>query len=130
MSLTAKRLALLPFLLSFAAVLPSAAQTVTWDTSGNGMLKGTYYFRQVYYVIGYNNGSLSDAAVAYGTVNFSGTGTFAPASAGSVVFGDAQSGGGPVQFSGTYSIAASGYGFMSNPVTGDTIYGLVNAQGI
>ena len=111
-------------------MVPAAAQTPTWDTSGNGMLKGTYYFRQVYYVVGFNNGSLSDAAVGYGTVNFSGTGTFAPSSPGSVVFGDAQSGGGAVQFSGTYSIAASGHGFISNPITGDTIYGLVNAQGI
>jgi uncharacterized protein (TIGR03437 family) len=32
---------------------------------------------------------------------------------------------------GTYSIAASGYGFLSNPLfSGDSIYGLVNAQGI
>jgi len=40
-----KRLAwsfLLPFLV---AIGPAAAQS--WDTSGNGLLNGTYYFRQV-----------------------------------------------------------------------------------
>ena len=90
------------------------------------MLKGTYYFRQVYYVIGSNNGSLQDAATAYGNITFDGAGKYGI----SGVFLDAQSGGQNVTISGTYSIAASGYGFLSNPITGDTIYGLVNQQGI
>lgn len=95
------------------------------------MLKGTYYFRQVYYQIGANDGSLGYAAVAYGAVTFSGTGTFAsPISA--VTYVDSQSGAQPVpQYRGTYSVAGSGYGFISNPlVANDTIYGLVNQQGI
>jgi len=93
------------------------------------MLTGTYYFRQVYYVLSgqYANGSLADAAVAYGNITFSGTGTYSMTG----TFLEAASGGsriGPV--SGTYSIAASGYGFLTNPITGDAIYGLVNQQGI
>ena len=54
--------------------------------------------------------------------------TLADAQAGQLQKGNA---------SGTYSIAASGYGFLSNPlftgtstIAGDSIYGLVNAQGI
>ena len=42
------RLARVLFLSSLAAGL--FAQTPTWDTSGNGMLNGTYYFRHVTYV--------------------------------------------------------------------------------
>ena len=39
------------------------AQTSTWDTSGNGMLNGQYYFRHVLYVLSSTgDGSLYDAA--------------------------------------------------------------------
>ena len=94
------------------------------------MLKGAYYFRQVYYQIGYNDGSLSDAATAYGVVTFDGNGGFA-SSLNGTTFLDAQGGGQYLTLKGTYSIAASGYGFMSNPiVANDTIYGVVNQQGI
>jgi uncharacterized protein (TIGR03437 family) len=114
------------------------AQT-TWDTSGNGMLNGTYYFRHVTYVLNFDNsgnsdGSLYDAAALYGTVTFDGAGKYSM----SVTLADAQAG--QLQkgnANGTYSIAASGNGFLSNPLftgtsttTGDSIYGLVNAQGI
>jgi hypothetical protein len=34
--------------LSAAASWQASAQT--WDTSGNGLLKGAYYFRQVFYL--------------------------------------------------------------------------------
>jgi len=47
-----------------------------WDTSGNGMLNGTYYFREVIYGVGYNTGGLSDAAALYGTITFNGSGTY------------------------------------------------------
>jgi uncharacterized protein (TIGR03437 family) len=113
-----------------------SAQTPAWDTSGNGMLNGTYYFRQVVYELSNaGDGTLYDALAFYGTATFSGTGTYTMV----VTLLDAQSG----QFqrgnvsNGTYSIAASGHGFLSSPlfpgsgsVSGDLIYGLVNAQGI
>jgi uncharacterized protein (TIGR03437 family) len=112
------------------------AQTPTWDTSGNGMLNGTYYFRHVFYQLSTTslNGALSDAASLYGTVTFSGAGTYSM----NAILADA--GAGQLQSwkpTGTYSIAASGQGFLSSPlfqgsssVPGDSIYGLVNAQGI
>src|SRR5581483_6633382 len=107
------------------------AQTTAWDTSGNSLLKGTYYFRQIYYVLsGQGDGSLADAATSYGSIVFDGAGKVSSSSAQSVLFVDASSGGGYVAFNGVYSIAASGYGFVTNPVTGDTIYGMVNQQGI
>jgi uncharacterized protein (TIGR03437 family) len=102
----------------------------TWDTSGNGMLNGQYYFRHVLYVLSSTagNGTLSDAYALYGTMTFNGTGAYtmaAIASQGST--GQV----GNVTTPGTYSIAASGQGFLSNPLSsGDSIQGLVNAQGI
>lgn len=105
------------------------AQTPTWDTTGNGMLNGTYYFRHVTYVLSSAaTGALYDAASLYGTVTFSGTGTYTM----TVSLADGRAG--TIQkgtLSGTYAIAASGQGWISNPLfTGDLIYGLVNAQGI
>ena len=114
-------------LISMAAGL--AAQTSTWDTSGNGMLNGTYYFRHVTYQISNaGDGSLYDAFALYGTVNFTGTGTYSMA----ITASEGRTGQyGTSTANGTYSIAASGHGFLSNPLfPGDSIYGLVNAQGI
>jgi uncharacterized protein (TIGR03437 family) len=105
------------------------AQTPTWDTSGNGMLNGTYYFRQVLYQLGSPlNGALSDAVSLYGTVTFTGTGTYSmSATVVDLAAQSLRSG----TLTGTYSIAASGQGFLSSPLSsGDSIYGLVNAQGI
>ena len=105
------------------------AQTPAWDTSGNGMLSGTYYVRQeIYQLSSAATGALYDAFSLYGTVTFSGTGTYSMA----VTVLEGRSG--QLQrgtISGTYSIAASGHGFLSNPLfASDSIYGLVNAQGI
>jgi uncharacterized protein (TIGR03437 family) len=112
-------------LLSVAASWHASAQT--WDSSGNGLLKGTYYFREVFYIVGYNDGSLSEASALYGSITFSGTGTYTC----QVSFYDSNQGLESGSLSGAYSIAASGYGFISNPLsTGDYVYGLVNAAGI
>ena len=101
----------------------------TWDTSGNGMLNGQYYFRHVLYqATSTGDGTLYDTVSLYGTVTFSGTGTYSMnATLVDVQAQQLQSG----TIKGTYSIAASGQGFLSNPLsTTDSIYGLVNAQGI
>ncbi|HWC95417.1 MAG TPA: IPT/TIG domain-containing protein [Candidatus Sulfopaludibacter sp.] len=116
-------------LLAALSVFPAMAQTQTWDNSGNSMLTGTYYFRQVYWGLSSNaDGTLADAAVAYGNITFSGAadGKYSM----TVTFLDASSGVQRGTVQGTYSISASGYGFMSNQITGDVTYGLVNAQGI
>ena len=121
------KLARVLLLITMAA--PLIAQT--WDTSGNGMLNGKYYFRHVLYQLSNaGTGALYDEVSLYGTVTFNGTtpGTYTM-SATEVDVQAQQMGSGTV--SGTYSIASSGQGFLSNPLsTGDSIYGLVNAQGI
>jgi uncharacterized protein (TIGR03437 family) len=112
-------------LISMAAGL--SAQT--WDTSGNGMLNGTYYLRQVFYQLSNaGTGGLNDAVSLYGTVTFSGTGTYSMSVTLVDLAAQAMQSG---TITGTYSIAASGQGFLSNPLSKtDSIYGLVNAQGI
>ena len=122
------------FLIMLAAAGAIQAQT-GWDTSGNGMLTGTYYFRQVYYVIGDQSGDLSEAVATYGNINFDGNGNYTitttPTNFATYVDTTCQCVGKFAATTGTYSIAKSGYGFISSPyVTGDTIYGLVSAQGI
>jgi uncharacterized protein (TIGR03437 family) len=124
------KLARVLLLISMAAGL--GAQTATWDTSGNGMLSGTYYFRHVIFVLSSNgDGTLSDAYSLYGTVNFNGTGTYStPSGSPAILVNGGQYQNFPIT-GGTYSIAASGQGFLSNPLSsGDFIHGVVNAQGI
>ena len=104
----------------------AAAQT--WDTSGNGMLNGTYYFREVAYIVGYNSGGLSRAIALYGNIAFNGGGTY---SINCLVMDSQYGAQQTYTTTGTYSIAASGYGFLSSPLaSGDAIYGLVSQQGI
>jgi uncharacterized protein (TIGR03437 family) len=117
-------------LLCAATGWQAAAQT--WDTSGNSMLNGTYYFREVIYVSNTSTGALSGATALYGTIAFNGSGTYTinctVYDSGYGLFTCAQGG---LPTSGTYSIAASGYGFLSSPrYTGVLVYGLVSQQGI
>jgi uncharacterized protein (TIGR03437 family) len=105
----------------------AAAQT--WDTSGNGMLNGTYYFREVIYVTS-STGALSRGISLYGNISFNGSGAYSINCASCVMdssYGAPQS----YAVSGTYSISASGYGFLSSPISStDYVYGLVSQQGI
>src|ERR1035438_2734504 len=105
-------------------------QTATWDTSGNGMLNGTYYFRQAVYVLSSTgDGSLSDAITIYGNVTFNGAGAYTMANVTDI--DGANQTIKAIAPTGTYAIAASGQGFMVSPLgTGELIYGTVNAQGI
>lgn len=121
--------ALLALLLLAPAAWQAAAQT--WDTSGNGMLQGTYYFREVILILGDSQGDLGQAIALYGNLSFNGSGTFTMTS---VTVVDSNAGvlqTVPPSTTGTYSIAASGYGFLSIPIYGGyTVYGLVSQQGI
>lgn len=104
--------------------LQAAAQNIAWDSSGNSMLSGSYYFREVIYFVGDNFGNLDQAIAVYGGISFSGTGTYTiSAVAFDSNFGVPQG----FSKSGTYSISASGYGFISNPLSdGDAIFGSVS----
>jgi uncharacterized protein (TIGR03437 family) len=95
-----------------AATRPAAAQS--WDTSGNGLLNGTYYFRQVMWLGGYNSANnLQEAVAVYGNIVFSGKGTYTlTAKAADAAEKTVTS----ITGSGTYTIASSGYGYMSTPL--------------
>jgi len=61
----------------FTAAGAIYAQTsAAWDNSGNSMLSGTFYFRQVVYSIGDATGDLSDAGALYGEITFDGNGNW------------------------------------------------------
>jgi len=108
----------------FGAALCQQAMGQTWDNTGNGLLKGTYYFRQVLWFLGDDAGDLGRAISVYGNITFDGNGTYSITN--TQVFDS--SFGNPQNFTGTgtYSIAASGYGFISSPLPGgDSIHGLV-----
>ena len=94
------------------ATWPAAAQS--WDASGNGLLNGTYYFRQVMWLGGYNSANdLQEAIALYGAIVFAGNGTYTlTAKAADTAENTATS----ITGSGTYTIAASGYGYMSTPL--------------
>ena len=128
MSRFARAASFLILITAWVTAWPAAAQT--WDNSGNSKLNGSYFFRQVLYLIGDQYGDLKEAAALYGTISFHGDGTYSISSASIV---DSNAGTPTVPpIAGTYTISASGYGFMSNPLaqllfsTNDTIYGLVS----
>ncbi len=120
-----------PFLIALLALcaFTASAQTYAWDNTGNGLLKGTYYFRQVVWLIDTSgSGELGEALAIYGTINFDGNGNYSTAAQ---IF-DTNSNPAVQNYnvSGTYSIGASGYGFINDLLEqGDAIYGLV-ANGI
>jgi len=128
--------------------LPLAAQAPAFDTSGNGMLHGTYYFRHVLYAIGTTAdsngiiGDISEAIALYGHITFDGNGNYTIPDG--IVSDSGVGSPDPLScylaqttcttgaaVAGTYSVSASGYGALANPIaTGDFIYGLVSANGI
>lgn len=110
-------------LLIFLAALASSLSAQTFDNSGNNLLNGTYYFREVAYTANV------DVAL-YGTITFSGNGSY---SMNAVTFDDSSGQQNQFNSSGTYTISSSGYGFISNPLMNDLLsttvaktYGLVS----
>ncbi|MGD0297051.1 MAG: hypothetical protein ABSE86_08030 [Bryobacteraceae bacterium] len=101
-----------------AATFPAMAQV--WDNTGNHLLNGTYYFREVTL-------TSSDAFAIYGTITFT-NGTYSINAAG--LQASQGTGAGPYTTNGTYSIAASGFGFINNPLIGSPVYGAVGANGV
>jgi len=107
-----KRLAWSSVLLFMVATWPAAAQS--WDASGNGLLNGTYCFRQVMWLGGYNSANdLQEAIAVYGNIVFGGNGTYTlTAKAADAAKNTVTS----ITGSGAYTIGASGYGYMSTPL--------------
>jgi uncharacterized protein (TIGR03437 family) len=101
------------------------AQGLVWDSSGDSMLNGTFYFRDVIWqATASSGGALSEAAALYGTITFTGTGTY------SINAQLADLGQGSVSaetLSGTYAIGAGGFGYITHPLlTGVQIRGMVS----
>ena len=63
-----KTCAVLLLLTGMAATLPAAAPA--WDNSGNGLLSGNYYFREVLFVSD-ATGNPTQGIVLYGNITFS-----------------------------------------------------------
>src|SRR5215831_16261053 len=128
MRINRRTVASLLMVLAAAGARNAAAQS--WDNSGNGKLTGNYYFREVAWLVGDSSGDLGQGISVFGTITFNGNGTYTITSA--TVFDSNGSGtacaspcpGYPI--TGTYSISASGFGFISTVLTTqDTIYGMV-----
>ncbi|MDP9171619.1 MAG: hypothetical protein M3N54_13460 [Acidobacteriota bacterium] len=111
-----------------ATALPSMAQAPAWDNSGNSLLHGSYYFREVIYLVGDNAGDLSRALAVYGNITFDGNGNYTIA--GAQVLDSSVGRTQTLAINGTYSVAASGFGFFTNPLSTSTnvltIRGLVS----
>lgn len=107
-------------------ITAGCASAQSWDNSGNNLLNGTYFFRDASYLIADGAGNVSRAVALYGTISFNGTGSYTITTA-TTVDSNANAPGSISNISGTYTISASGYGFLSNPISvGDSIYGLVS----
>ncbi len=144
------KLARIGAFLCVAAAWPLVGQvnTPTFDTSGNGLLNGTYYFRHVLYAIDTSAdssgvyGSIAEAVAVYGTIIFAGNGTYtipngtasdstAPGETiplSCYIAGTTCTTGSAVN--GTYSMSANGYGFIKDPITGDPVYGLLSSNNV
>ena len=115
-----------PVAVAFLVAVSGLASAQSWDTSGNNMLNGTYYFREVAYALQDAAGDLSTAVAVYGNITFDGNGNYSMNATGVT-----PNGLGSVKTTGTYVIAASGYGYISSAIsTGAKIYGLVSQGGI
>jgi uncharacterized protein (TIGR03437 family) len=121
-------------MLGAAAAMPALGNLPTWDSSGNSLLNGTYYFREVLYGVGDNAGDVSEALSIYGTITFSGAGGYTiPNPSEYYCSSSGCSGGALAAISGTYTIGANGYGFFTDPGSSSgsvfTEYGLVSSNG-
>jgi uncharacterized protein (TIGR03437 family) len=91
----------------------AAAAGQTQDTSGNGMLKGSYVFRHIAVQIVDANFDPSDITAVYGTITFDGAGnyTIAATSVDNGVSGGAPQ---PLNITSTYAIGSNGAGYLTN----------------
>jgi len=111
-----------------AVLVPAVAQDdVTFDSSGNNLLNGVYNFRQVIWITGdEDTGNLSQSVSMHGTINFDGNGKYELTAS---VLDSTATGVQSFNRSGSYTISASGYGYLSSTFLNDgkgSVFGLVS----
>jgi uncharacterized protein (TIGR03437 family) len=107
-----------------ACAFRSYAQPVL-GSSGNGLLNGTYYMRQVFYVV--NSGAISQNLNVQGAISFSGRGSYT--FNGSVQDSASTPTMSALTTTGTYELSASGEGYISaldTSFSDDRIIGMVS----
>ena len=118
---------------SLTAACTQAPPAVSdWDTSGNKTLNGTYYFRYVQYTVADQNGDLTRAMSAYGTICFDGAGNYnISGNTWDSSVNQIGSAPGMLNRGGTYAISSSGLGFLRSIFApGDSIWGVVSQNGV
>jgi uncharacterized protein (TIGR03437 family) len=117
--------------LAAAMALPGAilAQN-NFDNSGNSLVMGTYFVRQVLNANLSSIGQIGEAESLTGTATFDGMGNYtltAQVSDTTVSSGAPQS----MSFTGTYAVSSSGVFIMDNPLSsGDSIFGGVGKSAL
>jgi uncharacterized protein (TIGR03437 family) len=118
------------FLLAGLGLAIASGQTQ--DTSGNGLLKGSFRFRHVAVQNTDDNGNPTEMTASFGTITFDGGGnyTLSGTTIDNTVSGGAAQ---PLTATGAYAIGANGTGYVASPLyTDDSFdyeYGAVS-QGI
>ena len=102
------------------------------DTSGNGLLNGSFRFRHVAIQNFDQNLNPTQVTASYGTITFNGGGTYTIA--GTTVDNTVSSGAPqPLNVTGTYAIGSNGAGYVANPLypanPDNYVYGAVS-QGV
>src|SRR5262245_56325214 len=118
------QIAVLAFLFTSFFSHPAAAQPLeSWDGSGNGMLRGAFFFREVAWITTTRGDALSAAGVAYGTITFDGNGNYTLSCQSLIISGTV----GQCPTGGIYRVSAGGFARMANPLSStDEIDGLVS----
>ena len=112
--------------LSLCVAACAFSQTGGVDKSGNVLLSGSYNFRHVVWIVSDSAGNLNNAQSMYGTIRFDGAGRYT-LSGQIYKAGSAAATTITPSISGSYSITASGYGYMDSPLqNGGLVYGLVS----
>jgi uncharacterized protein (TIGR03437 family) len=102
------RYTLLLLLLGTCAWQSSAQPTL--DSTGNGMLNGTYYMRQVFYVLASESNAIVENVNIQGNITFDGAGGYT--FNGTVVNNTSNPVSNPLTSSGNYSVSGSGEGYI------------------
>lgn len=85
------------------------------DSSGNGLLNGSFRFRHVAIQNYDENGNPTQVTASYGTIKFNGAGTY---TLSGTTVDNTVSGGAPrpLNVTGSYAIGSSGAGYVANPL--------------